>query len=368
MSKELANSYLKATGSLAMGPPYQMIAPLLKIPMRGKKDPRIAPRRRALKEVFELLLIHDAVPLEAMLASRTRPKQRENRQLVELFRGRLAEETREQMIKILRTTIQEHKARKAKTAMSRKDFERNLALAARYLSGVGGFGRSENHSQKALSKDWEVVPDFAPGGVHGPIKGQFDAMMELKENRDPSVALKAIVGNQKQWSMDCSQWVQAVTMNAMIDTMGGRAFDREMASRGRFHFRVQNSTANWRAVGWQRNRKKDPFQRLTSTNSGILEERGVGDLLRISPAGTRIALSTDFRDILKERKSVWTNENAVKIKALEYAAFGFRIKTPMSLKKLADAYALSVAKVLKKDITLVRRTIFVQSIEQFRLP
>ena len=367
MSRELAESFLKATGSSAMGPPYQMIVPLLNILMSGKQDPRLALRRSALKEAFELLLIHDAVPLEAMLDSKTRPKQKENRQLVERF-GRLAEATREQMLKILRATIEEHKAEEAKTVASRRNFARNLALAAHYLSGVGGFGRSENQAQKALSKDWEVVPDFAPGGAHGPIKGQFGGMMALKNDRDPSVALKAIVGAQKQWSMDCSQWVQAVTMNAMVDTMGGAAFDREMASRGRFHFRVQNSTANWRAVGWQRSRKKDPFQRVTVMNAGVLEELGVGELLRISPAGTRVALSTDFRDILEARNSVWANENAVKIKALEYAAFGIGIKTPMSIKKLADAYARSVAKVLKKDLGVVRRTIFVQSIEQFRLP
>src|SRR4029079_12598128 len=98
-----------------------------------------------------------------------------------------------------------------------------------------------------------------------------------------------------KWSMDCSQWVQTVNLVGMMQTMGEDAFDVEMASRGTFRLRVQHSTGLRHRVGWERKVLSDDFTRVVRLgHTGEPEERTEAELLKGSPVGTRLALSTTF--------------------------------------------------------------------------
>lgn len=354
--------------------PYERIEDLLDIRMKpkrkdGTEDPRIGPRRARLAEAFRALVVDDAVPLKEMLQSKRRLKHPQNQHLVDRF-GRLASPTRAQMLKILADTTDADRAAIPRRRL-RENFGRNVRQAATYLSRIVNYGRAE--------KLQPSVPEIRKYWAREPEAGVFRARLVLRSDVGvtPSQALKAIIADQQKWWMDCSQWVQAVAMNAMVDTLSPKVFDARMQPRGPFLFRVQESTGLDRKVGWQRKTwKKDgkvvPFERLAGTSQRPKEERSVDELLRISPAGTRVALSTDLVGNLPEI-SPWRFENTIKVGPGRYAAFGFGPPQPLSLNQLQRLYANTVAKKLAKagkprDAKRVLKGVYVQSIQQFDVP
>lgn len=168
------------------------------------------------------------------------------------------------------------------------------------------FGRAEEE-EKFDKEFWEIEESNL-------------MFLALKKGKRPSDAIDAMFSKEKlkEWSIDCSQYVQVAHFFALRHTLGRKAFNERMGTE--MKFRIHDSTGIRSLIFFKRG---GPAEQMTNQADKKKDPRTVDDILQAAPEGSRV-MWTNLEIDPAGDKSQYRNENTVKLGPDSFAAHGFQ--------------------------------------------
>jgi hypothetical protein len=188
-------------------------------------------------------------------------------------------------------------------------YAEKLAEAFARLKGVN-FGGSVNESLYD-KRYWDRVDEE--------IDGVDVAVLELKDDKKLSDAVKALFAKLSKWSVDCAEFGQVARWYALLHTYGADYLDafRTQSSTGPvIQLRPHASTGIQGLVQFRRDRPGDPMR--SSVDDEPVKET-VDELLEAAPVGSAVA----WTNLNAKPGDPFRNENTTKLGPDLYAAHGF---------------------------------------------
>jgi hypothetical protein len=214
------------------------------------------------------------------------------------------------------------------------------------------FGRAEG-TGRFHKQFWEVKS----------AKG--DEYLELKEGVAPSVAIDAMFGDLKSWSLDCAQFVQVAHLYALRWALGSTKFN-ERVGGVRFAFRAHDSTLLNQNVYWNRTGPGGAIRKYQAGDDRI-ETQTMEQLVEKAPLGSRVMWTNQ----MAIAGAAFEHENTLKLANDSFAAQGFSDKSIFTREELEQHLAEAAvpkstpAEERAAKATSFRKSIFIQQVEIF---
>ncbi|MEO8231116.1 MAG: hypothetical protein ABI638_02460 [Ignavibacteriota bacterium] len=178
---------------------------------------------------------------------------------------------------------------------------------------------------------------------------RYDEVLRLKDGISPSKAIEAIFEKPEKWSFDCAEFVQAILLYTLLNTIGSDKFNSLPKKPGgnwlfRQHFSTGLNAVDIK-IGWERDENKI----LRRLPGGVIETKSAEQILKEVPVGTIIT----FKNYNEAAHPPFENENSIKAGDDLYIAIAIGKELFVSRKEIEVALAEAAtglnAAIIPKD-------------------
>ena len=201
--------------------------------------------------------------------------------------------------------------------------------------------------------------------------------LTLKNGVAPSDAVEAIINEQDEWQIDCSQFIGLVRWYALLRTNGPAYFNREFAS-GLALRTTGTSTGSEPVTIYVRSSADEPMYLWKDGKEDRSVEIPVKEVVKDAPVGSRVKFLNDLirhdvRDIHPGIRA-YLFENTVKLGPDSYGAFPldaggvFESRYALTADEVMQAMAEKTADYYNLSTEAMKRYIFLQEVVYLKRP